>query len=198
MHLISQLGRFLARLHTVQRHSQSSLRQFNTHTKFTHHPFSLNVIIPPSKKPQVVDFGNVKILSDFVERTYGGYLRGPGPDGTPRIILPNGYQNLSPSRVYRIVSPLFPMTEERDYQEVSDKTFEDRCHNALIKFLEDKESDFREVRPTVRKRGRSVAEWKGIFEMRSGEMLLLECKRCVTSVLYPIISNSNINLGDRH
>ena len=199
MHRIGQLGKFPARLGIVQNHIQSSVRRLKTQPKFTKCPLTLNLIVPPSKKPEIVRFDSLKRLSHLVETTFQGYLRGPGPYGASDIIFPDDYQHLSPSEVYEIMSPFYPiMAEERNYQQTVDKIFEDKCRNAMIKFLGDKGNDFHELQRTVSKGERSVAEWGGIFEMGSGHVLLLECTHCVTSVFYPIISNSNINLGDCH
>lgn len=81
------------------------------------------------------------------------------------------------------MSPLYEaIAKERKYWKIEDEAFKDKCHNAMIKFLQDQGSEFRELSPIVGEEG----EWEGIFEMASGHLLLLECKYCVTSVLYPI------------
>jgi hypothetical protein len=147
----------------------------------------LNLIVPPSKKPEIVRFSTPKSLSDFVQNTYREYLRGPGPNGASGIIFPSQYQYLSPSEVYRIVSPLYEtIAKERYYWKIEDEAFKDKCHNAMIKFLQHQGGEFRELSRTVGEEGRFMEEWEGIFEMASGHVLLLECKYCVTSVLYPI------------
>ena len=200
MHRMGQLGRFPTRIGIVQNHMQSPLRRLNTHPKFTKNcPVSLHLIVPPSKKPEIVRFHNLERLSHFVHNTYQGQLHGRGPNGASEIVSPDKYQNLSPFKVYEIVSTFYlTMIEKKHYRQIEDKAFEDKCRNAMIKFLGDKGSDFHELQRIVRKEGISVAEWEGIFEMGSGHVLLLECKHCVTWVLYSIISNSNIDLEHCH
>jgi len=187
----SLLGQFVGpgrrTLHSTPHQSHPNLPSLNTPPKFIHgSPIALNVIVPPSVEPQVVIASTTEEIGDLVQ-SYRGILRGPGTNGTTELILRSRYPELSPSEIYEIVSPYFTsVAEERHHRQVADKAFEEKARNGLIKFVDDKGLKYRELDRTVTKDGKPVAEWEGILELDSGQVLFLECKHCVTSVLYPI------------
>jgi hypothetical protein len=85
----------------------------------------------------------------------------------------------------KIVSPYFKsVQEERYHRQVADLAFEEKAGNCLFKFLKDNGTKYRELDRTVEKDGKAVAEWEAIVELESGQVVLLKCKHCVTSVLY--------------
>jgi len=163
-------------------------------------PISLHVIVPPSVQPQVVIASTSEELDDLVQ-SYRGTLRGPGSNGTTHLILRSRYPELSPTEVYEIVSPYFnAVQEERHHRQVADKAFEEKARNCLFKFLNDKGIKYCELDRTVEKDGKAIAEWEGIVEVDSGQVVLLECKHCITSVLYSILltfSNTNLEGNSR-
>lgn len=91
------------------------------------------------------------------------------------------------TEVYEIMSLYFNAVQEECYhRQVADKAFEEKARNGLFKFLNDKEIKYRELDRTVKKDGKAVAEWEYIVEGDSGQVVLLECRHFVTSVLYSI------------
>jgi len=150
-------------------------------------PISLQLIVPPSLQPQAVIASTSEELDDLVQ-SYHGTLRGPGSDGTTQLILRSRYPELSPTELYEIVSPYFnSVQEERHHRQVVDKAFEDNARNCLFKFLKDNGIKYHELGRTVEKNGKAVAEWEAVAELESGQVVLLECKHCVTSVPYSIL-----------
>jgi hypothetical protein len=161
-------------------------------------PISLQLIVPPSVQPQAVIASNPEELDDLVQ-SYCGSLRGPGSNGTTELILRSRYPELSPTEVYEIVSPYFnSVQEEQHHRQVADKAFVEKARNCLFKLLKDNGTKYRELDRTVENDGKAVAEWEAIVELESGEVVLLECKHCVTTVLYSILLPfPNTNLDGR-
>ena len=186
-------------LHHTTYQCRPNLPPVNSSTKFIYgSPISLNLIVPPSVQPEIVIVSTSEELDDLVQ-SYRGTLRGPSSNGTTQLILRSRYPELSPTEVYEIVSPYFnAVQEERHHRQVADKAFEEKARNGLFKFLNDKGIKYRELDRTVEKDGKAVAEWEGIVEVDSGQVVLLECEHCVTSVLYStLLTFPNTNLeGD--
>jgi hypothetical protein len=107
--LAASVGLARRNLHNT---AHQHLPRLNSSTKFKHgSPISLNLIIPPSIKPQVVIASTIEELDDLV-RVYRGALRGSGSNGTAQIILRSRYPELSPTEVYEIISPYFNDVQE--------------------------------------------------------------------------------------
>ena len=150
-------------------------------------PISLQWIVPPSVQPQAVIASTSEELEDLVQ-SYCGTLRGPGSNGTTQLILRSRYRELSPTGVYGIVSPYFnSVQEEPHHRQVADKAFEEKARNCVFKFLKDNGIKYREIDRTVEKDEKAVAKWEAIVELESGQVVMLECQYCVTSVLYSIL-----------
>lgn len=196
--LAASVGLARRNLHRTAHQHHPKLPRLNSSSGFTHgSPISLNLIIPPSIQPQVVIASTIGELDDLVKKTYRGTLRSSDSNGTTRIILRSCYPELSPTEIYEIVSPYFNAEkEDRLHHQLADKAFEEKSRNCLFKFLNDKGIKYRELDRTIKKDGKTVAEWEAIVETDSGQIMLLECKHCVTSVLYSLtFSNTNVE-GD--
>ena len=80
------------------------------------------------------------------------------------------------------------MQEEPHHRQVADKPFEEKARsNCVFKFLKDNGIKYRELDRTVEKDEKAVAKWEAIVELESGQVVMLECQYCVTSVLYSIL-----------
>jgi hypothetical protein len=153
---------------------------------------SLNLIVPPSKEPKIIVCQNTNDLIQFV-KTYNGTLCVTAADGSSEIISPGKYCQLCPSAVYEIVSPFFnPVSDERLHRQVADKAFEQKCHQALARYLNKRGVPFHQLDRNIQVDGKIVAEWQGVFQLASGQVWFLECKHCVTSVFYPINGYSTV------
>jgi hypothetical protein len=155
--------------------------------KFKHGDLiKLALIVPSSKEPTLLRCRTTDQLSDFV-KLYKGVLAECGSDGFTEIIPRSKYSEVSPSVIYKIISPFFTsLGDERHHWQVADKAFEDKSREALIRYLEEEQFVFRELSRVIKVDGDIIAEWEGVFELEGGEIWCLECKHCVTSVFYHI------------
>lgn len=162
----------------------------NVSNKFKHgNSIELKVTVPPEGKMRIVECETTDELYDFV-RIYKGALCAVNADGISKVILPRNYSNISPSTTYEIESPFFAsMREERHHRQISDKAFEQKCREAMIRYLADHKLSFHELDRSIQNAGEIVAEWEGVFELEDGRVWCLECKNCVTPVcrLLPLI-----------
>ena len=147
---------------------------------------SLNLIVPPSKEPQIVAFPTTDELADFV-KLHKGLLAVLDKDGTNSIVRRSQYSEVSPFTTYNIISPYFTSFEDKfRHHQVADKTFEDKSRDALVRYLKEKGYSFRELDRIIMVGKDTIAEWEGIFELENGETWFLECQHCVSMVFYRI------------
>lgn len=151
--------------------------------KFKHGDrIALNVIVPPGKK-RLVKCQTTNELQDFV-KVYKGTLRIVNTD---EVILPTLYSDVSPFMTYEIESPFFEsMKDERHHRQISDKAFEQKSYEAMIRYFDDHKISFHELNRIIKVAREIVAEWEGVFELEDGQVWLLESKHCVTAVCHPL------------
>ena len=150
----------------------------------------LTLIVPSSKESTLLLCRTTDQLTDFV-KLYKGQLAERRSDGFTEIIPRSKYSDVSPSVIYEIISPFFTsLGDERHHWQVADKAFEEKSREALIRYLEEEQVVFRELSRVIKVDGESdiIAEWEGVFELEGGEIWFLECKHCVTTVFYPILT----------
>ena len=144
------------------------------------------LIVPSSKEPTLLRCRTTDQLTDFV-KLYKGQLSERGSDGFTEIIPRSKYSEVSPSVIYEIISPFFTsLGGERHHWQVTDKAFEEKSREALIRYLKEEQFVFRELSRLIKVDGDIIAEWEGVFELEGDEIWFLECKHCVTTVFYHI------------
>jgi hypothetical protein len=145
--------------------------------------FSLNLIVPPSKEVETISFGDVTALDKFLT-AYNGSLYTVDSAGKREFIPPKQYKTLSPFETYEIDSPYFMAIKSvQHYEQISDKAFEDKSRNAMITFMQNAGTAFKELDRVIKDGEKVVAEWEGVFDIDDGHgVYFLECKHRVTAV----------------
>ena len=162
------------------------IRTVNTGSKWfnTSNAISLRMILPPSKDPEIVHCEDTDSLVNFV-KTYKGTLCAIRPDGSSEIVPPAKYCEISPSTLYKVVSPFFgAMSDERLHRQIADKAFEQKSREAMIHYLDEHQLPFHELDRIIKVDGKPIAEWEGVFQLASGNIWFLECKHCVSIVFF--------------
>lgn len=62
------------------------------------------------------------------------------------------------------------MEDKLHHHQVADKAFEDKSHEALVRYLKQKEYSYRELDRKIMIGKDTIAEWDGIFELENGEI----------------------------
>jgi hypothetical protein len=97
-------------------------------------PIYLNLVVPPSLKPELLKFESTSHFVDFVKSYRGrGSLKYPSSEnpGQYDIISPRKSSTFSPSITYELLAPGWGRYQgEYRHTQVSDKAFEDKSRLA--------------------------------------------------------------------
>jgi hypothetical protein len=75
------------------------------------------------------------------------------------------------------------MQNIQQYEQASDKGFEDKSRRALVTYMAKEGIKFTELNRVIKDKDNVVAEWEGVFEIDGGrEVYFLECKQNMTAV----------------
>ena len=178
------------------RHSRKSIK-FNNPSQ--QKPFTLRLIVPPSDEPKEVEFDDTVALNMYV-KSYGASLCVQTPNGGSRVLNPNKYMSLSPNAIYVVSSPYFPTEKEKKeeprYSKYSARAFEDKSRHAMIRYLVNTGTKFKELDRVIKHDGRDVAEWEGVFQSEQNTIFFLECKHIIRDVKHFLLESCvNLTLG---